>query len=198
MRSGTHERILHLTGVRYFIATNDSPGAPEPDTLATRITFRPGICPARHPTPEVPCPSTSSSARFPAPESSLPINSKPSPRPPAESCANSVRNPVGPQLRTGDKIYCIYIAPMRTGREHARQGGFPANSVAEVTSDHRSHHRRRLRLRPSTENSRAEIRPTNLQFDGNKASVPCRSDSSNYTLSTFGDSQSAEVNLNSR
>ena len=34
---------------------------------------------------------------------------------------------------TGDKIYCIYIAPNEAMvREHARQGGFPANRVSEV------------------------------------------------------------------
>lgn len=34
---------------------------------------------------------------------------------------------------TDDKIYCIYIAPNREMvLEHARQGGFPAESVAEV------------------------------------------------------------------
>lgn len=34
---------------------------------------------------------------------------------------------------TGDKIYCIYIAPNEEMvREHAKQGGFPANSVSEV------------------------------------------------------------------
>jgi hypothetical protein len=34
---------------------------------------------------------------------------------------------------TADKIYCVYIAPNEEMvREHARQGGFPANSVAEV------------------------------------------------------------------
>lgn len=34
---------------------------------------------------------------------------------------------------TGDKIYCIYIAPdEQTVREHAARGGFPANSVSEV------------------------------------------------------------------
>jgi Nickel responsive protein SCO4226-like len=32
-----------------------------------------------------------------------------------------------------DKIYCIYIAPNEEMvREHARQGGFPANRVSEV------------------------------------------------------------------
>ncbi len=34
---------------------------------------------------------------------------------------------------TGDKIYCVYIAPdEEMVREHARQGGFPANSVSEL------------------------------------------------------------------
>ena len=34
---------------------------------------------------------------------------------------------------TGDKIYCVYIAPNEEMvREHARQGGFPANMVSEV------------------------------------------------------------------
>jgi len=36
---------------------------------------------------------------------------------------------------TGDKIYCVYIAPNEDMvREHARQGGFPANSVSEVVA----------------------------------------------------------------
>jgi len=36
---------------------------------------------------------------------------------------------------TDDKIYCIYIAPDEaTVREHAMQGGFPADSIAEVKS----------------------------------------------------------------
>ena len=34
---------------------------------------------------------------------------------------------------TADKIYCVYIAPDEaTVREHARQGGFPANSISEI------------------------------------------------------------------
>lgn len=34
---------------------------------------------------------------------------------------------------TGDKIFCIYIAPNEAlVREHAAQGGFPANNVAEI------------------------------------------------------------------
>lgn len=54
-----------------------------------------------------------------------------------KSC--SVLSALGPQVQwvhsyvTGDKIYCVYIAPNEElVREHARQGGFPANSVAEV------------------------------------------------------------------
>ena len=36
---------------------------------------------------------------------------------------------------TSDKIYCIYIAPdEKMVREHARQGGFPANSVSRVNA----------------------------------------------------------------
>ena len=48
---------------------------------------------------------------------------------------------MGPQIQwvhsyvTGDKIYCVYIAPdEETVREHARQGGFPANRVSEIKS----------------------------------------------------------------
>jgi hypothetical protein len=46
---------------------------------------------------------------------------------------------LGPQIQwvhsyvTADKIYCVYIAPdERTVREHASQGGFPANTISEV------------------------------------------------------------------
>jgi len=48
---------------------------------------------------------------------------------------------MGPKIQwlhsyvTGDKIYCIYVAPDEaTVREHAKQGGFPANSVSQVTT----------------------------------------------------------------
>ncbi|SDT66033.1 Protein of unknown function [Mucilaginibacter mallensis] len=48
---------------------------------------------------------------------------------------------LGPQIQwvhsyvTADKIYCIYNAPNEEMvREHAKQGGFPANSVSRVTS----------------------------------------------------------------
>jgi hypothetical protein len=50
-----------------------------------------------------------------------------------------VLSKMGPKIQwlhsyvTGDKIYCIYVAPDEaTVREHAKQGGFPANSVSEV------------------------------------------------------------------
>jgi hypothetical protein len=36
---------------------------------------------------------------------------------------------------TGDKIYCVYIAPNKEMvLEHAKQGGFPANAVNEVAT----------------------------------------------------------------
>ena len=48
---------------------------------------------------------------------------------------------LGPKIQwvesyvTDDKIYCVYIAPNEEMvREHARQGGFPANRVSEVRS----------------------------------------------------------------
>ncbi len=56
-----------------------------------------------------------------------------------KSCA-VLRN-LGPQIQwlqsyvTDDKIYCVYIAPNeKMVREHAEQGGFPANRVSEVKS----------------------------------------------------------------
>ena len=36
---------------------------------------------------------------------------------------------------TGDKIFCVYIAPDQDRvREHATKGGFPANAVLEVAT----------------------------------------------------------------
>ncbi|MEK6289185.1 MAG: DUF4242 domain-containing protein [Acidobacteriota bacterium] len=36
---------------------------------------------------------------------------------------------------TGDKIYCVYIAPNEEMiRAHAQQGGFPANRISEIKS----------------------------------------------------------------
>jgi hypothetical protein len=52
-----------------------------------------------------------------------------------------VLSKMGPQIQwvhsyvTGDKIYCIYNAPNEEMvREHAKQGGFPANSVSKVST----------------------------------------------------------------
>lgn len=51
----------------------------------------------------------------------------------------NVLNNLGTQIQwvqsyvTGDKVYCVYIAPNEEMiREHARQGGFPANKISEV------------------------------------------------------------------
>jgi len=56
-----------------------------------------------------------------------------------KSC--SVLSNLGPQIQwvhsyvTGDKIYCVYNAPNEEMvRRHAREGGFPANSVAKVAT----------------------------------------------------------------
>jgi uncharacterized protein DUF4242 len=56
----------------------------------------------------------------------------------AQTSCNVLRN-LGPQIQwvesfvTQDKIYCIYIAPNEQMiREHAQQGGFPANRISEV------------------------------------------------------------------
>ena len=54
-----------------------------------------------------------------------------------KSC--NVLRGMGPQIQwlesyvTDDKIYCVYIAPNEEAvREHARQGGFPADRISEV------------------------------------------------------------------
>ncbi len=56
-----------------------------------------------------------------------------------KSCG--VLNQMGPQIQwvqsyvTDDKITCVYIAPNEEMvREHARQGGFPANRVSAIRS----------------------------------------------------------------
>ena len=56
-----------------------------------------------------------------------------------KSCG--VLKSLGPQIQwvhsyvTGDKIYCIYIAPNEELiRKHASEGGFPANRISEVRS----------------------------------------------------------------
>ena len=56
-----------------------------------------------------------------------------------KSCC--VLQEMGPQIQwlesyvTADKIYCVYIAPDEDAiRTHAERGGFPANSIAEITT----------------------------------------------------------------
>ncbi|NMM26225.1 MAG: DUF4242 domain-containing protein [Glaciimonas sp.] len=55
----------------------------------------------------------------------------------AKSC--SVLKNMGPAIQwvesyvTDNKIYCVYIAPNEEMvREHAQQGGFPANKISEI------------------------------------------------------------------
>ena len=56
-----------------------------------------------------------------------------------KSCG--VLSKMGPQIQwvqsyvTGDKVYCIYIAPNEAMiREHVQRGGFPANRVSAVAT----------------------------------------------------------------
>ncbi|HYE90194.1 MAG TPA: DUF4242 domain-containing protein [Terriglobales bacterium] len=53
--------------------------------------------------------------------------------------SNGVLQKLGPQIQwvesyfTDDKIYCVYIAPNEDLiRQHAKDGGFPANKISEV------------------------------------------------------------------
>ncbi len=54
-----------------------------------------------------------------------------------KSC--EVLTEMGPSIQwiesyvTGDKIYCVYIAPSEIAvRNHATKGGFPANRIAKI------------------------------------------------------------------
>lgn len=56
-----------------------------------------------------------------------------------KSCG--VLRDMGPRIQwlhsyvTGDKVYCIYIADSEQAiREHAEQGGFPANRIEQITT----------------------------------------------------------------
>ena len=53
----------------------------------------------------------------------------------------NVLKAMGPEIKwlhsyvTGDKMYCVYLAPDEAMvREHAKQGGFPASAVNEVST----------------------------------------------------------------
>lgn len=55
--------------------------------------------------------------------------------------SRGVLQQMGPSIQwlhsyvTADKIYCVYIAPNEEMiREHAQQGGFPANRISEIKS----------------------------------------------------------------
>jgi len=54
-----------------------------------------------------------------------------------KSCG--VLRQMGPQIQwvhsyvTDDKVYCVYVAPNEEAvRQHAQQGGFPANRVSRI------------------------------------------------------------------
>jgi hypothetical protein len=54
-----------------------------------------------------------------------------------KSCG--VLREMGPRIQwvqsyvTDDKVYCVYIAPdEETVRQHAQQGGFPANRISQI------------------------------------------------------------------
>lgn len=56
----------------------------------------------------------------------------------SQTSCNVLRE-LGPEIQwvhsyvTGDKIYCVYIAPNEDIiREHATRGGFPANRISEI------------------------------------------------------------------
>ena len=58
----------------------------------------------------------------------------------SQTSCNVLRK-LGPEIQwvqsyvTGDKIYCVYIAPNADIiRTHAEQGGFPANRIEEITT----------------------------------------------------------------
>jgi Protein of unknown function (DUF4242) len=56
-----------------------------------------------------------------------------------QSCG--VLQKLGPEIQwvqsyvTGDKVYCVYIAPSEDMvRQHAQQSGFPANRISQITT----------------------------------------------------------------
>jgi hypothetical protein len=56
-----------------------------------------------------------------------------------KSCG--VLEKLGPKIQwvesyvTDDKVYCVYVAPNEAMvREHAKQGGFPANRISKIRS----------------------------------------------------------------
>ena len=84
----------------------------------------------------LPCRNISSSVRF----QELAAGRPSSVRKVAEK-SNGVLRELGPEIQwvesyvTGDKVYCVYIAPSEELiRKHASIGGFPANRISEITA----------------------------------------------------------------
>jgi predicted Rdx family selenoprotein len=57
----------------------------------------------------------------------------------AATTSCNVLRAMGPEIQrvesyvTGDKVYCVYVAPdEQMIREHAERGGFPANKISKV------------------------------------------------------------------
>lgn len=57
----------------------------------------------------------------------------------ASQTSCNVLRKLGPEIQwvhsyvTGDKLYCVYISPSEELiRQHASEGGFPANRISEV------------------------------------------------------------------
>ena len=57
----------------------------------------------------------------------------------ASQTSCGVLSKMGPQIQwihsyvTDDKVYCVYMAPNEAAiRQHAKEGGFPADSIAQV------------------------------------------------------------------
>ena len=57
-----------------------------------------------------------------------------------KSC--TILQELGPQIQwvqsyvTGDKIYCVYLAPNEDMiREHAKRGGFPVDRISQITAE---------------------------------------------------------------
>ena len=71
----------------------------------------------------------------------MPVRSRPPNLQAISQKSCGVLSNMGPSIQwvhsyvTGDKIYCVYIAPNEElVREHAAQGGFPANRVSQITT----------------------------------------------------------------
>jgi cell division inhibitor SulA len=98
-------------------------------------------CPARRPSPTFTATSANLSSFSACAEREIPgagSLSVPQLQAIAQKSCSVLRN-LGPQIQwlhsyvTDNKIYCVYIAPDEaTVREHASQGGFPANSVQQI------------------------------------------------------------------